>query len=252
MDQLSNHPTTQPPNHLHLMGVRVDDVTVAEMLARMEAFITDGGPHQVCTVNPEFIMRAHHDDEFRGVLAQSDLNIPDGGFLRWAARRKGARLRERVTGSDGLPLFAELAARKGYRVFLLGAAEGVAKRAAQVLRAQFPPLDVVGTFAGSPDARYADDIIARVQAAQPHALFVAFGAPQQDKWIAQHAAHLRVPLMMGVGGTFDFIAGIVPRAPRWMRRLGLEWLYRLARQPWRWRRQLAIWQFAWLTLWGRV
>ena len=235
-----------------LLGVRVDDVTFEELLARMEAYIADGRPHQICTVNPEFIMLAQRDTEFRQILAHSDLNIPDGGFLLWAARRKGGRLRQRVTGSDGLPMFAERAAEKGYRIFFLGAADGVAEQAAQVLRARHPALQVVGTYAGSPLPGDDERIAARVRVAKPDALFVAYGAPQQDKWIARNAARLGVPLLMGVGGTFDFIAGIVPRAPGWMRRWGIEWLFRLVRQPWRWRRQMAIWQFAWLTLWGRV
>ena len=237
---------------IHLLGIRVDDVTFAETLARMESFIASGTPHQVCTVNPEFIMTAQRDPEFRQVLAQSALNMPDGVFLQWAARRKGCRLRERVTGSDTLPMFAGVAARKGYRVFFLGAAEGVAQKAADVLRAQHPAFKVVGCYAGSPRPDEATEITARVRSAQPDALFVAYGAPQQDKWIARHAVQLRVPLMMGVGGTLDFIAGVVPRAPRLMRQAELEWLYRLLRQPWRWRRQIAIWHFAWLTLLGRV
>jgi len=237
---------------LTLLGIRVDDVTFDEMLARMGAYIADGKPHQICTVNPEFLMLAQRDPEFRQILAHSDLNIPDGGFLLWAARRKGGRLRQRVTGSDGLPMFAERAASKGYRLYFLGAAAGIAERAAQVLRQRYPALQVVGTFAGSPSPADEDAIVARIRAARPDALFVAYGAPQQDKWLARNAARLGVPLQMGVGGTFDFIAGIVPRAPAWMRRLGLEWLHRLLLQPWRWRRQLAIWQFAWLTVRGRV
>ena len=237
---------------LRFLGVRVDDVTFAETLALLESFIAQGGPHQVCTVNPEFIMLAQRDAEFRAALARSDLNIPDGGYLRWAARFRGQRLREQVTGSDGLPLFAELAARKGYRLFFLGAGEGVAERAAQLLCARFPGLQVVGVYPGSPEPAADDALVARVLAARPDALFVAYGAPQQDKWIARNAARLRVPVMMGIGGTLDYIVGIVPRAPRWMRRLGLEWLYRLVRQPWRWRRQLAIWQFAWRSLREKV
>ena len=239
-------------NSRTFLHVRVDDVTFAETLALMESFIATVRPHQVCTVNPEFIMLAQQDAEFRGVLARSDLNIPDGGYLRWAARFRGSHLREQVTGSDGLPLFAELAARKGYRLFFLGAGEGVAERAAKVLCARFPGLQVVGAYAGSPSLADEDALVARVCAARPDALFVAFGAPQQDKWIARNAQRLQVPVMMGIGGTLDYIVGIVPRAPRWMRRLGLEWLYRLVRQPWRWRRQLAIWQFAWYSLRERV
>ncbi len=248
MNQLTNQQT----NQLYFLGVRVDDVTFAETLARMEAFIADGRPHQICTVNPEFIMRAQRDEEFRRVLTHSDLNIPDGGFLLWAARRVGKRLRARVTGSDTLPMFVELAARKGYRLYLLGAAPGIAEKAVAVWRARWPTLNIVGVDAGSPAAAEEDLMVSKIREARPHALFVAFGAPQQDKWIARNAQRLAVPLMMGVGGTLDFVAGVVPRAPSWMRRLGLEWLFRLVRQPWRWRRQLAIWHFAWRTLLGRV
>ena len=239
-------------NSITFLSVRVDDVTFPETLSLMESFIAEGGPHQICTVNPEFIMLAQHDQEFRAVLARSDLNIPDGGYLLWAARFRGRRLREQVTGSDGLPLFAEIAARKRYRIFFLGAGEGVAERGARTLCERFPGLQVVGAYAGSPAVKDEDALIARVRAARPDALFVAYGAPQQDVWIARNAQRLQVPLMMGIGGTLDYIVGIVPRAPRWMRRLGLEWLYRLIRQPWRWRRQLAIWQFAWHSLRERV
>ena len=237
---------------IHLLGIRVDDVTFAETLEQMQSFVASGTPHQVCTVNPEFIMTAQRDAEFRQVLARSALNIPDGVFLLWAARRKGHRLRERVTGSDTLPMFAEVAARKGYRVFFLGAADGIAQKAAGVLRARYPAFNVVGCYGGSPLPEQADELIARVRSARPDALFVAYGAPRQDKWIARYADRLGVPLMMGVGGTLDFIAGVVPRAPRLVRQAQLEWLFRLLRQPWRWRRQAAIWQFAWLTFLGRV
>lgn len=240
------------PRSLTLLGVRVDDVTTDEALALMESYAGGGAPRQVCTVNPEFIMMAQSDEAFRRVLAESALNLPDGGFLRWAARRKGARLRERVTGSDTLPLFAERAARAGYRLFFLGAAEGIAQRAAEVLCTRYAGLAIAGCYTGTPAVADEEAIVARVRAANPDALFVAYGAPRQDLWIARNAARLGVPLLMGVGGTFDFIAGAVPRAPAWMRRLDLEWLYRLARQPWRWRRQLAIWRFAWLTLRGSL
>ncbi|MBI5876580.1 MAG: WecB/TagA/CpsF family glycosyltransferase [Chloroflexi bacterium] len=245
-------PALPHPRALTFLGVRVHDITFAETLAWMDAAIAAGVPHQICTVNPEFLMLAQRDYTFRAVLDHSDLNVPDGGFLLWAAWRRGDRLRERVTGSDGLPLFAALAARKGYRLFFLGAAEGIARRAADILAARNPGLQIAGCYAGSPALDDEDAIIARVQATRPDALFVAFGAPQQDLWIARNAARLGVPVMMGIGGAFDFIAGAVPRAPQWMRRAGLEWLFRLIRQPWRWRRQLAIWQFAWLTLQGRV
>jgi N-acetylglucosaminyldiphosphoundecaprenol N-acetyl-beta-D-mannosaminyltransferase len=144
---------------------------------------------------------------------------------------------------------ADLAARQGYRLFLLGAAPGVGQRAADCLNADYPGLQVAGVYAGSPDAAEETAITDRIRAAAPHILLVAYGAPAQDKWIARNLQRLGVPVCVGVGGVLDYLAGAVPYAPAWLRRLGLEWLYRLTRQPKRWRR---IWRavvvFPWLVL----
>lgn len=233
---------------LYILGVRVDDVTYEEMLEAIDRFIAQGGHHQLVTVNPEFVVTAQDDEEFRRVLNGAALCLPDGVGLLWAARLLGRPLRERVTGSDGIYRIAEHAARRGYHLFLLGAAPGVAKQAAAVLTARYPGLVISGTHAGSPTPEEEEEICARVQAARPDILLVAYGHPQQDKWIARNQARCGVPVAIGVGGAFDFVAGVVPRAPRWMRRWGLEWLYRLLRQPWRWRRQLALPRFVFLVL----
>ncbi|MFQ5946032.1 MAG: WecB/TagA/CpsF family glycosyltransferase, partial [Anaerolineae bacterium] len=139
---------------------------------------------------------------------------------------------------------AGAAATRGWRLFLLGAAEGIAERASQALRERHPSLQVVGTLAGSPSSDDEELISRAIRAARPHVLLVAFGAPIQDLWIAQNLDRLGVPVAMGVGGSFDFIAGLAPRAPGWMQRLGVEWLYRLIKEPWRWRRMLALPRFA--------
>jgi N-acetylglucosaminyldiphosphoundecaprenol N-acetyl-beta-D-mannosaminyltransferase len=128
----------------------------------------------------------------------------------------------------------------------------VAEAAARILSSRYPGLQVVGTFAGSPADEEAQGIIARIRQARPDVLFVAYGAPAQDLWIARHREALGVPVMMGVGGAFDHIAGVRRRAPLWVQRLNLEWLFRLITQPWRWRRQLALPQFAWLVLTART
>lgn len=233
---------------VRILGVRVDDVTMAEALERMEAMIVSGRPHQVVTVNAEFVMRAQRDEAFRVVIEEAHLALPDGYGLLWAARWLGRPLRERVAGSDVVPLLAALAAERGYRPFLLGARPGVAQRAAEVLVSQNPGLQIAGTYAGSPSLEEEEEIVARIAAARPDMLFVAYGAPAQDFWIYRNLSRLGVPLCMGVGGTLDFIAGVTPRAPVWMREHGLEWLYRLMRQPWRWRRMLALPRFA-LAIW---
>lgn len=229
---------------IRILGVRVDNVTTDETLSLIERYVAERRPHQIATVNPEFAIEAQHNAEFRLVLEETALALPDGVGLLWASRLLGSPLRERVTGSDILPLIAHLCEMRGYRVYLLGAAPGVAERAAAVLKQHNPGLRIVGTYAGSPDPSEEDDVVARVVAASPDLLFVAYGAPRQDLWIHRNLERLRVPVCMGVGGAFDFIAGVRPRAPVWMRRMGLEWLHRLWQQPWRWRRMLALPVFA--------
>jgi N-acetylglucosaminyldiphosphoundecaprenol N-acetyl-beta-D-mannosaminyltransferase len=226
-----------------ILGVRVDNVTAQETLAQMSRWVASGETHQVVTVNPEFVMRAQRDEAFRVVLREASLALPDGYGLLWAAKVLSRPLRERVAGSDLVPLVAALAARSGYRLFLLGAGPGVAERAAQVLVSSNPGLRIVGTFAGSPAAAEEEALVIRIRQAAPDFLFVAYGAPSQDLWIARNLARLGVPVCMGVGGTLDFIAGIATRAPVWMRNAGLEWLFRLWQEPWRWRRMLALPQF---------
>ena len=203
---------------------------------------------QVCTVNPEFIMTARRQPTFAQVLAEADLCTPDGVGVLWAARRAGVRLNERVTGSDGIYRLCERAAAQEWRVFFLGAAPGIAEHAAAELARLYPGLPVAGTYGGSPSQADWPQIRQKLAAAQADLLFVAYGHPRQDIWIHQHREELPVAVALGIGGAFDFVAGTAPRAPLWLRRLSLEWLYRLARQPWRWRRMAVLPLFALLVL----
>ncbi|HQE91814.1 MAG TPA: WecB/TagA/CpsF family glycosyltransferase [Anaerolineae bacterium] len=238
------------PDVITLMGVPIHDVTTDETLALVSRWIAEGGAHQIATVNPEFLMKARRDATFRATLHRAALCIPDGIGVLWAARRRGQRLRERVAGSDLVPRLSAEAARRGWRIFYLGAAPGVAEKAASILAARYPGLLVAGCYAGSPALEEEEDIVARVRASQADILFVAYGAPQQDLWLERNLVRTGAAVGMGVGGSFDFIAGVARRAPRWIQRSGLEWLYRLMREPWRWRRQLALPHFAWLVLTG--
>ncbi len=211
-----------------------------------------GVVRQVCTVNPEFIIEARRRPAFSRTLAAADLCTPDGVGVLWAARRAGVRLNERVTGSDAIYRLCERAAVQGWRVFFLGAAAGVAERAAAELARRYPGLRVAGTFGGSPADTDWPQIRQQLVAARAELLFVAYGHPRQDLWIYQHRRELPVAVAMGVGGAFDFVAGITPRAPLWMQRLGLEWLFRLVRQPWRWRRMKTLPRFVLLVLLERT
>lgn len=202
------------------------------------------GTKQVVTLNPEMVMAARHDAALRQAILSADLVLPDGIGIVWALRLRGERVPQRVTGVDLLEAFAALAVTHGFRIFLLGAAPGVAEAAARRLVARHPGLLIVGTHAGSPDDSAAPEILSRIRASDADVVCVAFGVPAQEQWIASHRAQLGAVVALGVGGAFDFIAGRAPRAPRWMRQAGLEWLYRLVRQPWRWRRMLALPRFA--------
>ena len=238
----------QLPASIPILGVPVHDVTNAGTLDLIDRFVAERTPHQLCSVNPEFVMAAQHDAEFMRVLNHSAVNFPDGVGLLWAARRMGRPLHERVAGSDLTVQIAALSARKGWRIFLLGAGHGVAELAATKLRAQYPGVNIVGALAGSPAVDREDPIVDRVRQAAPDILLVAYGAPKQDKWIARNIERIGAPVAIGIGGSLDFIAGVQRRAPRWMQRIGLEWLYRLVREPWRWRRQSALPRFVWRVL----
>jgi N-acetylglucosaminyldiphosphoundecaprenol N-acetyl-beta-D-mannosaminyltransferase len=237
---------------VRILGVRVDDVTMEQALESVVRMIREGGAHQVVTVNPEFIMRASREPAFAAVLERADLAIPDGQGLLWAARMLRQPLRARVAGSDLVPLLAERSGRQGHTLFLLGAAPGVADVAAERLAERYPLVRIVGTHPGSPRPDDDDISAALIKATAPDVLLVAYGAPAQDMWIARNQPRLQVPVAIGIGGSLDFVAGVQRRAPVWMREHGLEWLYRLIQQPWRWRRMLALPVFAWRVLALRV
>ena len=237
-------PATIPT--VNILGVEVHRVDVAATLDQIAAWIASPGPicRQICTVNPEFIVDACRDATFAAALRRADLRVPDGVGVLWAAKILGAPLRQRVTGSDGIYQICERAAAEGWRVFLLGAGAGVAERAAAILSARYAGLRVVGTYAGSPAASEWPTIQARLASAQPDILFVAYGHPRQDLWIDAHRHELPANVALGIGGALDFVAGVAQRAPRWMQQLGIEWLHRLIRQPWRWRRMVKLPVFA--------
>jgi N-acetylglucosaminyldiphosphoundecaprenol N-acetyl-beta-D-mannosaminyltransferase len=237
------------PRRISILGVRIDDLTEDQALACVADFIAVGGPHHVVTVNPEFVMEARHNAAFRAALAAADLATPDGFGLLLVAKWRGTPLRGRVTGVELTERIAAAGARRGWSLFLLGAAPGVAERAAAALQARHPGLRIAGCHAGSPRSEDEPHIRGLIAEARPDVLLVAYGHPAQDLWIARNQPHIRVPVAIGVGGVFDYFAGVTPRAPGWLRHLGLEWLYRLARQPRRWRRILtAVPLFLWAAL----
>lgn len=221
-----------------LLGVPIDALTKREALDRLRSMLVARTQGHVMTPNAEMLVESGENSTFRSVLERSALNLPDSVGLLWMARLTGQRIPERVTGVDTVTALLETVSAE-HPVFLLGAALGVADRAAAELRKRNPALRIVGTHAGSPRNEDAAAIIAMINRAAPHLLLVAFGAPAQDLWIAEHLRELpSVRVAIGVGGTFDFLAGTARRAPKFLQSIGCEWLWRVLREPWRIRRIL--------------
>jgi N-acetylglucosaminyldiphosphoundecaprenol N-acetyl-beta-D-mannosaminyltransferase len=230
---------------VRILDVPVHQVTTEQALAEVLRFMSEPRLHQLATVNPEFVMAAQQDRLFRQVLDEADLCLPDGVGLIWASRRLGRPLPERIAGSDFVYHIARLASEHGWRLFLLGAGPGVAEESALVFQSRFPGIKIAGTYAGTPDPDENEGILERINAANSEVLYVAYGAPRQDKWIYRNRDNLpSVRLAIGVGGSLDFVTGRAARAPDWLQKIGLEWLHRLYKEPWRWRRMLALPRFA--------
>lgn len=222
-----------------ILGVRVDCLDTERALETIRSYVGSGRLHQVATVNPEFVMRARRDREFARVLESADLCLADGSGVVWAARRQGCTIQRPVAGTDLVEPLARLCAQEKRRLFLLGAAPGVAADMAQRLRIAYPALEVAA-HSGDPQPAHDEENLRLIREHRTDVLLVAYGAPAQELWIDRLRDRLPVTVAMGVGGAFDYLTGRVPRAPAWMRRAGLEWLYRLANQPWRVRRMAVL------------
>lgn len=247
-----------------LLDIPIDWLTLDEAMRKITQFVLSKKPHQITTVNPEFIVESRKNPEFKKVLQQADLSLADGTGITLAQRLKDlwpdhappilirwlrfynlaldhVTWREvghyqRITGVDLAVATMEQAAQNGWKVFLLGSMPGVAKSAAKIWCQRYPGLTIVGTSHANPDD---PTLISTLKRAKPDILLVAYGAPKQDLFIYRNKAELNIPVMIGVGGTFDYITGKLHRAPEEIRALGLEWFYRLAQQPKRFKR---IWR----------
>ncbi len=216
-----------------ILSTRLDGLNLADVKARIIEFLESGEIHQITPVNPEFIMATRRDAELLDIVNKSDLNVADGVGLKLAAMFKRVDIGQRITGVDLTWELARIASERNFSIFLLGAADGIAEKAAGKLTSAFPGLKIAGTYAGKPSEA---GIVDRINDSRADILLVAFGVPKQEKFIFANRDRLKVRIAMSVGGTFDFIAGVVPRAPGWMRAAGLEWLFRLIKQPERFNR----------------
>lgn len=219
-------------------GLPLAPLTLEQSLEAIDAMIAEGEPRLIITANLNYAMLSAQNDRLRQANAAATLILADGMPLVWASRREATpeqlALPERVAGSDLVPALCSRAAERGHRIFLLGAALGVAATAADKLRAQFPQIQIVGIEAPPFRALTAEEheaLVARVREARPDLLFVAFGQPRGELWIHDNLQQLGVPVQIQVGATIDFLAGRVRRAPRWIQAIGMEWAFRLALEP---------------------
>ena len=228
---------------VNILGVDVDAVTMVEAVDVVRRAMDTRAGVMVATANAEMLMRATHDEELRRILNASALVVPDGAGTVWAARHLGHAMPERVAGYDLAQELLRCAPAEGRRVYFFGSAPGVAEKAKAKAEQLYPGIEIVGVRNGffSPADNAA--IIAEIRAARPDLLLVALGVPKQEKWIAAHLAALDVPVAIGVGGTLDVMAGVMKRAPYWMQRAKLEWLFRGLMQPKRAGRLLALPKF---------
>ncbi|MDE2481260.1 MAG: WecB/TagA/CpsF family glycosyltransferase [bacterium] len=240
------------PDSIHILGCRLDLLDAEAATDLVMDFARTGAGAQIVTLGTEMVVQAQRDAAFRDVVNGAALSLCDTVGLLAVARRRGADLRGRVTGVELVERLCAGAAREGVRVYLFGGAEGVAADAAAVLETRFPGLQIAGVrngfFGGDESARIAADI----RASDAAIVFVGLGSPRQEFWLAEHLRATGCGAGIGVGGSFDVLSGRVRRAPRVWRRFGLEWLYRLIREPHRWRRQLALPYFVWLITLERL
>lgn len=223
------------------LGVNVCNADMGETLEEIDKIIKKRVPSFVVAINPEKIMKASKDKRLLELLNSAAIQIPDGVGVLIASRLKGGSIRTRVTGIDLMYGICQNAAKKGYRVYLLGAKPGVANKAGEILKSRYNGLNIVGIR----DGYFKDDmeVIEDIRSKKPDILFVAMGSPKQEYWITSNMEKVEVPLLMGVGGSFDVTCGNIKRAPEWMCKMGLEWFYRLVKEPWRYKRMLVLPQF---------
>lgn len=240
---------------IELFGITIDNVSQSEAVARLREFLEDGGRHYVVTPNVDHVVRLQEDSEFREAYRGASLVVADGMPVVWASRLLGKGLKQRITGTDLIPEVCRLAAEGGYSVFFLGGNPGVAEKASENLQRSVPGLKVAGGYAPpfgfEKDPAQDNEAVRRVNEAQPDVLLIALGAPKQEIWIRRNAGRLQFRLALCIGCGLDYPAGVARRAPAWMRRSGLEWLWRIMLEPKRLARRYLVEDMAFVRIFIR-
>jgi len=248
ISRILSEPKETGEERVDMLGVPIARIDMAGALKRVEQFVEERRPHMIVTSDTLILVRAQDDQRFQEVVRSADIVTADGRGVVWMARVLGLPIKERVSGADLVERICERAAERGYSVYLVGAQPGVADEAARVLQSRYPGLRIAGTQHGYFTRDEEPAVVAAITAARPDVLLVAFGAPKQELWIREHLDQIQAPVAIGVGGTFDILAGRVKRAPQWVQQAGLEWLYRALREPRRFPRLIALPRLVWMTL----
>lgn len=230
-------------DRVSILGLPVDRVDMAGAVMRIRDFISENRTCQVVTLNSEIAMAAQENQELKDVVCQADLVVPDGAGIVWASRVLGDRLPERVAGFDLMQELLVCAANHKWPVYFLGAEPGIADLAAERVKRRLPGLILAGTHHGFFNEDEESSIMEEMNSRKARIIFVGMGAPRQDFWIARNKKSISAAVCIGVGGSFNVLAGKVKRAPDWMGRLGLEWLYCLVCEPTRFFRMMALPRF---------
>jgi len=222
-------------SRITFLNTEIDNLTMSEAIKEIDKLVANKKPSYVVTPNVDHIVKLEKDEEFREVYKNADLILTDGMPLIWISKMKSTPIKEKVSGSDLFPKVCELAAKKGYKVFLLGAAEGIAAKAAENLKKKYTGLNIVGTYSPSYGFEKNEEeikkIIEMLRKVKPDILAVGLGAPKQEKFIYKFRDELNVSISLAIGASIDFEAGNISRAPVFMQKCGLEWLYRLCKEP---------------------
>lgn len=230
-------------NTVDIMGISIDNITMEQALEKVESFLDQNNLHTIYTPNSEIMMEAYRDEHLKNILCQADMLIADGAGVVLAAKILGQSLPEKVPGFDLAKNILNLSSKRNIRIFLFGAKPGVAETAGENIIKEYAGVKITGFRDGYFKPEDEADIIEQINASHADVLLVALGAPKQEKWIHSHKNELNVKVCIGVGGTFDIIAGKTKLAPGFFRKNGLEWLYRLCMEPWRFKRMLDLPKF---------
>jgi len=222
-----------------LFGIPIDNLNMTEVLDRIEAMVKDGGIHQHVVVNVDKLVKMDTNPSLRQTVLDCDLITVDGQPVIWASRLFGCPIKERVTGVDLFDALMGRCAERGLHPYLLGARQEIVSKAVDVLKARYPRLEFAGWRNGYWKPEEEAGVVDEIKRVKPDVLCMAVGSPKQELFLGKWKKEMAVPFVMGVGGSFDVTAGVLKRAPKWVQRVGMEWLYRLAQEPRRlWRRYL--------------